>query len=37
MFPNNKFRNLISDIFFMLVFVLGLFVIICKMIMIAVR
>jgi len=33
----DKYRRLVSDIFFMLVFVLGLFVIICKMIMIAVR
>lgn len=33
----DKYRRLVGDIFFMLAFVLGLFVIICKIIMIAVR
>ncbi len=35
MFKNDRFRDLIGDLFFVIVFVLGLFVIICKMIMVA--
>ena len=37
MLPNDKYRDMVGDIFFLLAFVFGIFVIICKIILIAVR
>jgi hypothetical protein len=37
MLPNDKYRDMFSDAFMMFAFALGMFVIICKIILIALR
>lgn len=37
MHPNDKYRSMFTDAFMMFAFVLGIFAIICKMIMVAVK